>query len=352
MTAKNSTELSIYSNISDIKGFGPKKAGSFSAAGIDTLEDMLYYYPRSYEDYRTIKDSCDCKDGDTVLLKGKVLMVSKGKGYGSKRTLHVLSEDHTGRFEILFFGAAYLSKAFTVGAEYTFFGKVKVQNGRVTMFHPDFSKFDGSEKGIIPVYPLRKDLKQKDLRKLSELACEHADEIEESLPLKVVSDMNLCSNAYALRSIHYPQDENGYKESRYRLVFEELFDLKVALSLSRSRGEVKGKGLVINSGKAESFVSSLHRSSEKSSFGSPFRYEIRKGYEPPHTGRRRFWKDGCGHGGTCRGRLCRISGPFHGSDGYSCKAAFRDPQIGVFFFRYKRGALDVLNACKGKKGSS
>jgi ATP-dependent DNA helicase RecG len=257
MAAKNSTELSIYSNISEIKGFGPKKAGSFSAAGIDTLEDMLYYYPRSYEDYRTIKDSCDCKDGDTVLLKGKVLMVSKGKGYGSKRTLHVLSEDHTGRFEILFFGAAYLSKAFTVGAEYTFFGKVKVQNGRVTMFHPDFSKFDGSEKGIIPVYPLRKDLKQKDLRKLSELACEHADEIEESLPLKVVSDMNLCSNAYALRNIHYPQDENGYKESRYRLVFEELFDLKVALSLSRSRGEVKGKGLVINSGKAESFVSSL-----------------------------------------------------------------------------------------------
>ncbi len=258
MPKKNSSEtIDILSPISDIKGFGPKKAGSFSSIGILNLEDVLYYYPRAYEDYRTIKDSFDLQDGEQALLKGRILLVNKGRGYGSKRTLHILAEDRSGRFEVLFFGAAYLSKAFHIGEEYTFYGKVKVQNGRVTVFHPDFSRYEDEDKGIIPVYPLRKGISQKDLRKLSSLAAEYSDQLEETLPESVITDLNICSNSYALKNIHYPADEDSYKESRYRLIFEELFDLKTALALSKSGGSGAKKGQIIKSGKAEDFVSSL-----------------------------------------------------------------------------------------------
>ena len=257
MNQKKTTDFDLHTNICDINGFGPKKAGAFFDAGISCLEDVLYYYPRSYEDYRKIRKVCECRDGEQLLLKGRILLVNKGKGFGYKRTLHILAEDETGRFEILFFGAAYLQKAFTIGEEYTFFGKVKVQNGRVTMFHPDFSKYDDSNRGIVPVYSLHKGMKQKDVRHLSSLACDVADGMEESLPESVVGNMNICSNSYALKNIHYPEDENAYKESRYRLVFEELFDLKTALALSKSRGDGSAKGIVIRSGKAEEFASSL-----------------------------------------------------------------------------------------------
>ena len=257
MTSKENKKLRIYSPVTDIKGIGNKKAELFSKMGIERLEDMLFYYPRSYEDHRNFRSSSSLKDGEQVLLKGQVLMVNKGRGFGSKRTLHLLAEDDTGRFEVLFFGAAYLSNAFKTAETYTFFGKVKVKNGRVTMFHPDFSKYEESDKGIIPVYPLKQGVSQKDLRKLSSAACLLADELDETLPSKVIEDMNLCSISKALSSIHYPADENDYKESRYRLVFEELFDLKTALAISKSRGNNGRSGICINSGKAEGFVRSL-----------------------------------------------------------------------------------------------
>lgn len=255
--AANEPELNIYSLVSDIKGIGPKKAESFSRLGILKLEDLLTYYPRSYEDYRNVRKSNECKDGEQILLKGRILIVNRGRGYGRKRTLHLLCEDDIGRFEVLFFMAGYMQKTFRIGDEYSFFGKVKVSNGRVTMFHPDFSKFEDNEQKILPVYPLTKGLSQKDLRKLSSIALDHVDGIDETLPKSVIKNMNLCSNTYAYRNIHYPGDENEYKESRYRLVFEELFDLKTALELSKRRGGNDKKGTVIESGKAEEFINSL-----------------------------------------------------------------------------------------------
>jgi len=252
---KDINNLTLSSSITDIKGFGNIKAKSFSKLGIFSLKDALYHYPRSYEDLRNMAHSCDLGDGQQALLKGKVILVNRGKGYGKKRTLHVLAEDDTGRFEVLFFMAGYMANAFRVGDEYTFFGKVKVQNGRVTMFHPDFSLYDGENKGILPVYPLAKGLSQKDMRKVSSIAIDHIDELEETLPFSTVQHMNLCSNKDALKNIHYPKDENGYKESRYRLVFEELFGLKTALALSSKNHEKKG--VYIYSGKAETFVRSL-----------------------------------------------------------------------------------------------
>ena len=250
-------DLTLFDKIEDIKGIGPKKAEALSIAGLTRLEDVLSYYPRSYEDRRNIQKTKDVKNGQQVLLTGKIILVNKGRGYGKKRTLHVLAEDSTGRFEILFFSAGYMQNAFPIGTEFCFFGKAKVENGRITLFHPDFYRYENAEENIVPVYPLRKGISQKDLRRLSSLACKHADEYEETLPSKVVSDLNLCSNAYALKNIHYPLGEKEYKESRYRLVFEELFDLKAALYLSKSRGGDKSKGISIKSGKAEEFVSSL-----------------------------------------------------------------------------------------------
>ena len=66
-----SETIDIHSPVSDIKGIGPKKAEAFSKLGITGLEDVLYYYPRSYEDYRSIRSSCDVKDGDEILIQVK-----------------------------------------------------------------------------------------------------------------------------------------------------------------------------------------------------------------------------------------------------------------------------------------
>ena len=125
--------------VSVLKGVGPKKAASLEKLGIKTLSDIAVYYPRSYEDRRNARPVSSLKDGEKALVRAYVLLVTKGRGFGRNRTLRVFAEDRSGRLELLFFHAAYLDKAFKQGSEYFFFGKVKVENGRVTMFQPDFS---------------------------------------------------------------------------------------------------------------------------------------------------------------------------------------------------------------------
>ena len=243
------------SEICMIKGFGPKKAENFRRVGINTLGDILDYYPRSYEDLRKAVNICDIKNDDKVLVRGVVLLARPGKGYGRKRTMHLVVEDRTGRMEVLFFMAGFLK--FEQGCEYRFFGKCKNENGRITMFHPSYAKEDGEEGGILPVYPLTKGLTQKDFRKLSAAALEYVDEMQESLPTAVVEEARIRSNSFAASNIHFPENENTYQEARYRLVFEELFDLKTVLAMSRNRAGSGREGFSFSGQYAWDFIQGL-----------------------------------------------------------------------------------------------
>ncbi|MCF0150366.1 MAG: ATP-dependent DNA helicase RecG [Firmicutes bacterium] len=247
-------------NLSDpvtaIKGIGPKKAESLQKLGLFTVEDVTARFPRSYEDRRNPKAIASLKDGDRALVRAKVVLITKGRGFGRNRTLRILAEDSTGRMEALYFHAAYLEKAFRQGSEYAFFGKVKNENGRITMFQPDFAIAENEEEGILPVYSLSKGISQKEMRRIVKDALSAA-EPSETLPLSVIKREGLCSRSYALNNIHFPQDETKYKEARYRLIFEEFFYLRSALMLSKNRFGAGREGRSVRSGWADRFIDRL-----------------------------------------------------------------------------------------------
>src|SRR5665647_478189 len=223
-------------NIRELSGVGPKKAEAYERLNINNLDELIHHLPREYEDLRNKKSIMSLCDEEKALVQARVLMINKGKGYGRKRTLRLLTEDNTGRMEVLFFMGGYMERAFTQGNEYIFYGKVKNESGRITMFHPTFSLADESaQTGIIPVYPLTKGLTQRELRKHISFAINYLGDIEESLPKSIIQKKNLCGLTYALSNIHFPKDERTFREARYRLIYEELFDLQVALILSRER---------------------------------------------------------------------------------------------------------------------
>ncbi len=257
-TKKTEYEISLASEISELKGIGPQKAERLAKLGIEHFEDMFEFYPREYEDKRNVKRICDLADGEKALVRARVLLLRFGKGFGKNRTLHLLCEDDTARMEVLFFKGAFLAGQFKQGELFDFFGKVKVENGRVTMFHPSYSRSDGTEeKGILPVYPLTSGISQKDLRLCSRAALLHTDELAETLPESAVISARLCSNAYAYANIHYPKGDEQYKAARYRLVYEELFYLDTALALSKDRGGAGRNGNSITGDYAWQFASSL-----------------------------------------------------------------------------------------------
>ena len=258
MSSKAPVILRADSPVADVNGFGPKKASYLEKLGIYTVRDAALHFPRSYEDLRNVKKIAQLKDGDKALVRAHVLLVKPGRGYGRKRTLTLLVEDESGRMQVVFFAAGFMLKSFERGGEYRFFGKVRLQDGRATMFHPTWSKEDESaESGIVPVYPLVHGVTQKDLKKLTKIALTCLEGSPETLPQSVIADANLCGYHYALCNIHYPAGEKEYSEARYRLIYEELFVFSLAVRLSRNRFGNGRKGRSVKSGGSERFISSL-----------------------------------------------------------------------------------------------
>lgn len=236
MTATNMND-----EITKLKGIGPKKANNLGNLGIGTIEDLVYFYPRQYEDRRVIKKIDQLCHGEKALIRGEIQLVIKGKQYSkNKQTLKLLVKDTTETIEIIFFNATYLEKSLQKNVLYDFFGTVNIEFGKIQMVHPELNRtIAGNKLGILPIYPLTKGIWQSDMRKWQETAKPYAAEIQEYLPKITVERNNLCTINYALQNIHFPADGRKLKEAKYRLIFDELFLLQVGLLSLRARNEAQ-----------------------------------------------------------------------------------------------------------------
>lgn len=260
MAKEKTAAIELKSPVTVLPGVGPKKAQALERLGIGKVKDFLEYYPRGYEDYRRRKKICEFSDvpaGTKVMVKARVLSKMLGRGFGMKRTLRLMAEDDTGRMEVLFFNAGFLAGQFQPGGEYCFYGAVKVDGGRNTMLHPSFTPAGEEETGIVPVYRLTKGISQKDIRKHVGEAVRLCGDMEETLPAEVLEAENLCSLEYAFSNLHFPSDESAYGSARYRMIFEEFFDLRMALMLSKERFGQGRQGVSMKGVGGQRFIDSL-----------------------------------------------------------------------------------------------
>ncbi len=218
-----------------LKGIGPKKAVKLANVGIETLSDVLTYYPRSYIDKRKIHSFADVETELTGTFICSVVSAFQNRSYGrNKAMLKVSVQDELQKGELVFFNAAYLKGVFQTGMRLLVFGSAKRQNGKVTFIHPEYGiqgSVDGKEfMRITPVYSLTEGLSQKDLQGLVRQALPLALEaVEESLPELVLNQHNLMGIKEALTQIHLPDNEDKLELARRRLIFEELFNLQIGL---------------------------------------------------------------------------------------------------------------------------
>lgn len=225
--------MELKDSISCLKGVGPRKSEALAKLNIRTVEDLIFFFPRSYEDRRCRKEICQLREDETAVIKAEIkLAVSDRYRKGRKQILRLLAADDTGTIEVVFFNAGYLQKSFKVGTEYVFYGKVSAAFGKLQMVHPDFSKDEGLT-GIIPVYPLTKGITQKEMRTWQKTAGSLYDKAEEMLSEETIERNRLCSMEYALRNVHFPQEKQKLLEGKYRLVFDELMVLQTGLMAAR-----------------------------------------------------------------------------------------------------------------------
>ena len=222
-----------------IKGVGEQKAKALEKLGIRTLQDLISYFPRAYDDRRGIVKIKDLQDGESACVEAMVAAtptlsrIRKGLELVKLRAV-----DESGTLDITFFNQAYRKTRLIPGETYTFYGKAEGNLLRKTMTNPVVEKEGRRELTgrIVPIYPLTAGISQLTLIRAMEqglAACRNL--LADPLPDEVRQEHGLCHTGYAYEKIHFPGDEKELADARRRLVFEELFLLAIGLKKLRRR---------------------------------------------------------------------------------------------------------------------
>ena len=246
--------------LTTLKGVGPEKAESFRARGIETLEDLIQFFPRSYEDRRKAVPIAELKPGKAALVEAVVLSRRySGNPYKKHTPVSFLATDDSGTIEIVYFNGRYMANACQINQRYTFYGKVSLNMGRLQMIHPESVRTGSPEdiRGVLPIYPQIPGVSQKEMRRVQTAVSELIPEIKEWLPEEVVQKYRLAGPAYALQNIHFPKNRSSVLMSRFRLVFEELLTLETGLLYIRSGSVREGEGVSIDPEPGDRFIETL-----------------------------------------------------------------------------------------------
>jgi len=253
-------------SIQYLKGIGPKRKKSFSDRGVDTIEELLYYFPRRYEDRTNFSNISELKEGEVYTIKTQVL--TGGQRNSWRRRAFSITEavlaDKTGKINCVWFNQPYLKEYLKTGTSLILFGKVEIYNGRMQMNNPEFEFIDGDDDSlnigrIVPIYTLPQGFSQRSMRHLIKGAMdEFLPKIKDYLPFDLRSRNNLLNLAQSLLNIHFPQDLELQKQALMRLSFEEFFIFQLPLVLRKLRHkENKGIKHIVNANLIEDFIFQL-----------------------------------------------------------------------------------------------
>lgn len=234
--------MALYDYISTLKGIGTQRAEKLSALGIETVHDMLYYFPTSVEDRRITKKVTDLEDGEVACITAIVGAAPSVKRIRKGFSVYsVPLRDDTGVINAVFYNNPYVMKNFRVGSYYNFYGKIECKFGQRKIITPIYEAYgvNNVTNNIVPIYRTGAAITQKVMVATIKQCLDVAgDSIEDFMPKSVIEKYNLCRADYAIRNIHFPPNYDAYQSARNRLAFEELFLLQLALNMRKNKTKV------------------------------------------------------------------------------------------------------------------
>ncbi|QQB74512.1 ATP-dependent DNA helicase RecG [Fusobacterium canifelinum] len=229
----------IYSKLEDIptKYITAKQLSNLKSLGINTVYDLVYYFPRAYDDRTNIKKIGELKFNEYVVLKATVMSAVNLTVRSGKKIVKAMVSDGTGIMEILWFGMPYIKKSLKIGEEYLFIGQTK-KSAVFQLINPEYKLFSGqqkvSESEILPIYSSNKNITQNSLRKLVEkFLVNFLNYFEENIPKKLIKEYKIMERKSAIKNIHYPVSMKEIEEAKRRFAIEELLILELGILKNR-----------------------------------------------------------------------------------------------------------------------
>lgn len=245
-----SSPLSLSDPVRFLKGIGPHRAKLLKRLGVETVNDLLQFYPRRYEDRRNLKTLAEVIPGEKVVVQVQVI----GTPFTEERKHLLITKvpvgDATGRAFLVWFNQPYMERKFRLGQRFFVFGKATMVFGQLTFQTPEIEEISGDADlqvgRLVPVYPLTEGLSQNFIRTLVQKTVQRTtSQLFEPLPLSVRQRYNLMPIADAIRQIHLPEDEEKLEAARRRIVFDEFLTLQLVLAL-RKKGVKEHEGITFH----------------------------------------------------------------------------------------------------------
>ena len=229
----------LQTDVRYIKGIGEARAKALSKLGIGTLQDLIGYFPRRYEDRTMTRSIRELELGETVCVRAMIAQdPTANRISGGRTVVKARAVDDSGALDLTFFNQEYRKNSLHRGETYIFCGKVEGNLLARRMINPIVEQ-EGEQVltgHIVPIYPLTAGVSQNLLYKAvgqGLTACRHL--LADCLPDAVRQAHSLCHSGYAYENIHFPADAEALNLARRRMVFEELFILSCGLQMLRSR---------------------------------------------------------------------------------------------------------------------
>jgi ATP-dependent DNA helicase RecG len=237
--------VDILSDIRSLRGVGEKRASLLKReAGIETIEDLLYYAPRRYIDRSSFKPISECFVNETVTVSGTIVSI-KISGFKKKRLELTIDDGSDSLVGVFFAGIDYFSRLFAVDDQIVVSGKINFYSGK-QMVHPEFDLIDSpgdpaalNTGRIVPLYPSTDKLKRagfdsRGFRRAIKTAIDMGLAlVSDMLDPSILHRLALPGLQEALIALHFPDSFTQAEKARRRLAFNELFFLQYYLMLCR-----------------------------------------------------------------------------------------------------------------------
>jgi ATP-dependent DNA helicase RecG len=236
---KTPAEL-LATHVQFLKGIGPQWAERLQRLELETARDILFFFPRDYEDLTDRRDLAELEEGTTQTVRGVVEDVELRNTGTGRCVLGVLIHADGGYLRALWFIQPFMRERFAVGQEVALTGRPKREGMSWAMSHPRVVTLGGEQSeqqdAYLPIYPLTEGLPQWKLRKIVRQTIEtHAPLLDEVFPEAYLTAHNLWPIGQALPALHFPPDAESLAMARRRFVYQELLVLQLALALKRQQ---------------------------------------------------------------------------------------------------------------------
>ena len=257
--------ITLNSKIETINGVAKRIAPKMKKLGVETVEELLSFWPFRWEDWSQVKKISEVMPNTTATINGIVELIQNKRSPWKKSLItEAIIADGSDKIKAVWFHQPYLVKNLRPGDQLFLSGKVELREDGLQFVHPQYERITKYKTEtmhtarIVPVYPLTKGLTEKQLRYVISSVIRITNNIPEWLPSDLIKKNNLASLAETIKQIHFPDNHSRLNRALERLKFDELFLIQLRTALAKAELR-KSRGVKIEFKESETkkFVKSL-----------------------------------------------------------------------------------------------